>query len=194
MPSTASDTLRLIEQRAERAIAQELQLMTQQILDMRHALVLDDRAHADALLMKLDRLIDDQVIRPCAAPELPPLNPQLVLDDLLPLSPSNYAVRFFHREYGDLEDVAIVESFPQAVQLAVDRLSVHPMDQTAADWAKGRGTLSVRSQHGTVLLHIEAIEQPVPTVQPNVARVCQALENGEAAHASHLFKALRQVA
>lgn len=192
--STASDNLRRIEQRAERAIPQELRLMSQEVLEMRHALVLDDRAHADALLMKLDRLIDDQVIRPCAAPETPQMLPQLDLDDLLPLSPSNYVVRFFHREYGDLEDVATVESFPQAVQLAVDRLAVHPMDQTDAGWANGRGTLSVRSQHGTVLLHIEAIEQPLPTVQPHVARACQALESGDAAHAGHLFTALRQVA
>lgn len=192
--STASDILRLIEQRAERAIPQELRLMSQQVLEMRNALLLEDRARADALLMKLDRLIDDQLLLPGAARETPQPQPQFDHDDLLPLSPSHYAVRFFHREYGDLEDMAIVESFPQAVQLAVDRLAVHPMDQTDAGWAKGRGTLSVRSQDGTVLLHIEAIEQSLPTVQPLVARACEALQNGEAAPAGHLFTALRQAA
>lgn len=51
-----TDILCAIEHRAERAIVQELRLMTQEILAMRTHLTLDHRAHADALLLKLDHL------------------------------------------------------------------------------------------------------------------------------------------
>ena len=147
--STATDILRSIEQRAERAIAQELHQMIQQVLGLRTALVLDDRAHADALLLKLDRLIDDQVVRPIDAgtmPPMPPMPPLPGLDELLPPSPCDYEVRFFDRDYGDLEEVAIVESFPLAVQVAADRHKADPADLSEAGWADGRGRLTVRSR------------------------------------------------
>ena len=66
--ATAADTLRAIEARAERAIVQELRLMMQEILGLRTQLVLEDRAHADALLLKLDRLESDQVAAPRSDP------------------------------------------------------------------------------------------------------------------------------
>jgi len=181
----------------ERAIVQELHLMMEQILKMRTSLVLEDRSYADALLLKLDRLRDDQIVRPVGAaeaPPMPPLPPLPPLDDLLPLSPSDYEVRFYDREYGDLDDVAVVESFPLAVQLAVDRHKADPNDLTEAGWTEGRGTLTVRSRHGTVLVRIEAIETPMPTVQLHVARACMALENGDRGPAQQLFTALRQAA
>ena len=59
--ATAADTLRAIEARAERAIVQELRLMMQEILGLRTQLVLEDRAHADSLLLKLDHLEREQV-------------------------------------------------------------------------------------------------------------------------------------
>lgn len=192
--STATDILRSIEQRAERAIAQELHQMIQQVLGLRTALVLDDRAHADALLLKLDRLIDDQVVRPIDAGTMPPMPPLPGLDELLPPSPCDYEVRFFDRDYGDLEEVTVVESFLLAVQVAADRHQADPNDLTEAGWADGRGRLTVRSHLGTVLLRIEAIEKPMPVVQAHVARACQALENGEPTPAQQLFTALRQVA
>ncbi len=192
--STTTDILRSIEQRAERAIAQELHLMIQQVLGMRTALRLDDRAHADALLFKLDRLIDDQVVRPLDAGALPPMPPLLKFDELLPSGPSDYEVRFFNRDYGDLEEVTVVDSFPLAVQVAADRHKADPHDLAEAGWNNGRGTLTVRSHHGTVLLRIEAVVKPMPVVQAHVARACQALENGEPAPAQQLFTAMRQVA
>ena len=195
--STVSDILRSIEHRAERAIVLELHLMFDQVLKMRTSLVLEDRAHADALLLKLDRLRDDQVVRPIDAsdaPPMPPFPPLPSLEELLPPSPSDYEVRFFHREYGDLEDVVVVESFPLAVQLAVDRHQADPHDLTEADWTDGRGTLTVRSRHDTVLVRVEAIETPMPTVQLHVARACMALENGDHGPAQQLFTALRQAA
>lgn len=187
--STTTDILRSIEQHAERAIAQELHLMIQQVLGMRTALFLDDRAHADALLLKLDRLIDDQVVRPIDTNALTP-RPPLKLDELLLLpSPSDYEVRFFNRDYGDLEEVIVVDSFPLAVQVAADRHKADPHDLSEASWADDRGTLTVRSHHGTVLLRIEAIERPIPVVQPHIAWACQALENGETAPTQQLFGA-----
>lgn len=190
--STVSDILRSIEQHAERAIVQELRLMIQQALNLCTTLVLDDRSHAEALLLKLERLVDDQVVQPIEPGQALPPMPSL--DDLLPLSPSAYAVRFFDRDYGDLEDVAVVESFPLAVQLATDRHKADPSDLTEADWTNDCGTLTVRSRHGTVLLRIEAIETPTPTVQLPVARACMALENGERTPTQQLFTALRHAA
>ncbi len=195
--STVSDILRATEHHAERAIVQELHLMMKQVLKMRASLALDDRDYADALLLKLDRLRDDQVVRPIGASEalpMPPLPPLPTLDELLPRSPSDYEVRFFAREYGDLEDVAVVESFPLAVQLAVDRHQAEPDDLTEADWTQGRGTLTVRSHQGTVLVRVEAIETPIPPVQLHVARACMALENGDHGPAQQLFTGLRQAA
>lgn len=195
--STVSDILRSIEHRAERAIVQELHLMIEQILKMRTSLVLEDRNHADALLLKLDRLRDNQVVRPInasEAPPMPPFPPLPSLDDMLPPPPSDYEVRFFHRQYGDLEDVAVVESFPLAVQLAVERHQADPNDLTEVDWAEGRGTLTVRSRQDVVLIRIEAIETPMPTVQLHVARACMALETGDRRPAQQLFTALRQAA
>ena len=51
-----SEILHGIERRAERAVVHELRLMTQEILSMRTHLSIDHRAHADALLLKLDHL------------------------------------------------------------------------------------------------------------------------------------------
>lgn len=195
--STVSDILRSIEHRAERAIAQELHLMMEQVLKMRTSLVLEDRNHADALLLKLDRLHGDQVVRlidAANAPPLPPFPPLPSLDDILPSAPSDYEVRLFDRDYGDLEDVAVVESFTLAVQLAVDRHKADPNDLTEANWTDGRGTLTVRSHHGTVLVRVEAIETPMPTVDLHVARACMALEHGDHGPARQLFTALRQAA
>ena len=193
--STVSDILRSIEHRAERAIVQELHLMIEQVLKMRTSLVLEDRNHADALLLKLDRLRDDQVVRPIGAAEAPPIPPfpQLpTFDDFLPPSPSDYEVRFYDREYGDLVDVAVVESFPLAMQMAVDRHKADPTNRTEAGWTDGRGTLTVRSRHDTVLVRIEAIETPMPTVELHVARACMALEHGDHGPAQQIFTALRQ--
>ena len=59
--ATAADILRAIEERAERAIVQELRLMVQEILGMRTQLMIKDRAYADSLLMKLDHQMRTQV-------------------------------------------------------------------------------------------------------------------------------------
>ena len=60
--TTAADTLRTIELNAERAIVQELRIMIRDVLDLRPSLGLEDRNHADVLLLKLDRLTRDQLV------------------------------------------------------------------------------------------------------------------------------------
>ena len=58
----ATEILNAIEARAERAIAQELPLLTNKILRLRRALSADTQEHADALLLKLHRLQSELVL------------------------------------------------------------------------------------------------------------------------------------
>ena len=59
---TATEILNAIEARAKRAIVQELRLMQKEVLQLRPSLSPQDQDHADALLLKLDRLLSDQVV------------------------------------------------------------------------------------------------------------------------------------
>ena len=60
--TTAADTRRTIEMNAERTIVQELRIMIRDVLGLRPSLGLEDRNHADVLLLKLDRLARDQLV------------------------------------------------------------------------------------------------------------------------------------
>ena len=114
--ATAADTLR--------AIVQELRLMTQEILGMRTHLALEDRAHADSLLMKLDHQECAQTVAPADPSSVPTyLMPTLTLGMSEPSMPTAYRVSFYDREYGDLEDVVTLGSFEAGVQLVRNRLS-----------------------------------------------------------------------
>ena len=59
---TITAILNAIEAHAERAIVPELRLMKKEVLQLRPSLSAEDRDHADALLLKLDRLLSDQVV------------------------------------------------------------------------------------------------------------------------------------
>jgi hypothetical protein len=59
---TISAILNAIEDHANRAIVQELRLIKKEVEKLRPSLYLDDQEHAEALLLKLDRLISDQVV------------------------------------------------------------------------------------------------------------------------------------
>lgn len=54
--------LNAIEAHAERAIVPELRLIKKEVEKLRPSLYPDDQEHADALLLKLDRLLSDQVV------------------------------------------------------------------------------------------------------------------------------------
>jgi hypothetical protein len=62
MARDSEHMLHAIERRAECAIVQELRIMLDEVLALRPTLHMDDRAYADGLLMKLDRLIQDQML------------------------------------------------------------------------------------------------------------------------------------
>ncbi len=61
---TPHQVLHAIEVDAERAIAQELAAMMQDVQSLRSALEADDREYADCLLLKLDQLIRNQQLVP----------------------------------------------------------------------------------------------------------------------------------
>jgi hypothetical protein len=61
---TPHSFLQSIETRAEGAIAQELAVMTHEVLLLRPTLAIEDREYADCLLLKLDQLIRNQQLTP----------------------------------------------------------------------------------------------------------------------------------
>lgn len=186
--TSIADTLRAIEARAERAIVQELRLMTQEILAMRTVLVLEDRSQADALLLKLDRLAQDQMVAPMSATETPAfLMPDLRLDELQALVPAVYKVFFHDRECGDLEDVVTLDAFDTSVQWVLDRLDSHREHIVEAVWTHGKGTLKVLTPGGTVLARMDAADDADVAVHPVVANACHALQSGDASRIGQLF-------
>ncbi len=81
--ATAADVLRAIEVRADRALVTELRLMVQEVLALRLHAGLEDRAHADALLLKLDHLEQAQLSTASSADSAPAfLMPTLSLPTL----------------------------------------------------------------------------------------------------------------
>ena len=193
--ATAADTLRAIEAGAERAIIQELRLMAQEILGMRTHLSLEDRAHADSLLMKLDHQERAQTIAPAEPSSMPIyLMPTLTLGMSEPSMPTAYRVSFYDREYGDLEDVVTLGSFEAGVQLVRDRLSADGHYLITATWANHQGEMTVSTPRLMVLARIEVADDRVPRVQPPVLKACSALQAGDTSSIAHLFDHLPEAA
>jgi hypothetical protein len=65
--ATVAETLHAIELRADRAIVQELRLLIKEVQALQPSLLGDDRAHAHALLLKLDHLRQSQVVDSCVS-------------------------------------------------------------------------------------------------------------------------------
>lgn len=192
---TAADTLRAIEARAERAIVQELRLMTHEILGMRTQLVLEDRAHADSLLMKLDHQECAQTVAPADSSSVPTyLMPTLTLGMSEPSMPTAYRVSFYDREYGDLEDVVTLGSFEAGVQLVRDRLSADGHYLITATWANHQGEMTVSTPRQMVLARIGVADDRAPLVQPPVLKACNALQAGDTSSIAHLFEHLPETA
>ena len=59
---TITAILNAIEAHAESAIVPERRLIKKEVEKLRPSLYPDDQEHADALLLKLDRLLSDQVV------------------------------------------------------------------------------------------------------------------------------------
>jgi hypothetical protein len=101
--NSAAETLRALEARSERTIVQELRLMVKEVSAMRSFLTPEDRAHADALLLKLGRLEDEQSVAGVAADEAPLQQPDLPSAPSLAVPPSALRVIVCHPEYDDVE-------------------------------------------------------------------------------------------
>lgn len=59
---TVTEILNAIEAHAECAIVQELLRMKKEVLQLRSSLCPDDQEHANALLLKLERLVSEQIV------------------------------------------------------------------------------------------------------------------------------------
>ena len=193
--TTAANTLRAIEARAERAIVQELRLMTQEILGLRTQLVLQERAHADALLLKLDHLERRQSASPADGSGAPDyLMPTLCLTLFETPMPKAYRVYFYAHEYGDLEDVVTVDTFDAGVQLVRDRFTRDGDYMITASWIKHQGEMTVATPRGMVMARVEADVRDAPTPEPVVLEACDALRAGDASRIEHLFERVLEAA
>nr|WP_312379207.1 hypothetical protein [Delftia acidovorans] len=194
--TSITETLCAIERRAERAIVQELRLMAKEILAMRTQLTLQDRAHADALLLKLSHLESCQQVAP-AAPSASPLIrapeglgcPLLALETLEPLQPSTYLIHLYHPDVGDLECVELTESLATAIQLAHQRWREQPRDVSQVTRDNGTGRLSLLTSDGLVLVSILPCEPRTPEVEACIADACSSLALGDVAALRRLFVA-----
>ncbi|PND33818.1 hypothetical protein C1I89_06010 [Achromobacter pulmonis] len=191
--TSATETLRAIERRADRAIVQELRLMTQEILTMRSHLSVEDRAHADGLLLKLDHLARCQQVDtlppPAPAPADPvscPALPTLAFDTLLALEPSAYLVHYYSHDVGDLEHVELTENLYAAVQRVRDGLAAKPRPVLSVERLPS-GEITFMTGDDMVLASIVPTEPHVPDVAPEVADACVAAQRGEVSALHRLF-------
>ena len=193
--ATAADTLRAIEARAEHAILQELRVMMNEILGLRARLVLEERAHADILQLKLDPLEREDVSVSAteskrAAFTIPTLD-MTVLESPMPKA---YRVLLYERDYGDLADVVTADTFERGVQVVRDRLAPGGDYAITAHWFGHEGEMTVATPHGTVLARVQPDHSSAPTTQPDVRDACHALQAGDASRIECLFGSILEFA
>lgn len=189
-----TDILCAIERRADRAIAQELRLMAQEILAMRTHLSLDHRAHADALLLKLDHLERYQQVeaaRPLGSCVMPAAEETVAryprIEMVGPEPPSHFLVHFYDHETGNLDRVELTETLPAAAQLVRQHLARHTLLLWQVTQCITRGTLAFLSGDDRVLASIVPCEPSSPDVEPLVAQACATLVVGNPAPLRQLF-------
>lgn len=193
--TTAADVLRAIEARADRALVAELRLMVQEVLALRRHAGLEDREHADALLLKLDHLERAQ-LSTVAAPDAAPafLMPTLSLQTIEPPEPDAYRVELYAAGYGDLQDVQTVASFADGVQLVRQHLARDGDYLVAASWVRRHGELTITTPRGMVLARVQAAAGCVVVASPAVLQACDALRAGDPSAVSQLFCRMLAVA
>lgn len=101
--NSAAETLRALEARSERAIVQELRLMVKEVRAMRSSLIPEDRAHADALLLKLNRLEAQQSVGGVTADDASLQQPGLHRASSFAVPPSAFRLTVFQDAYDDVE-------------------------------------------------------------------------------------------
>lgn len=186
--ATAADVLRAIEVRADRAFVTELRLMVQEVLALRLHAGLEDRAHADALLLKLDHLERaQQSTASCADPAPAFLMPTLSFPALETSEPDAYRAEFYAAENGDLEDVQTVTRFADGVQLVQQRLTPDGDFVVTASWVRHHGELTITTPRGMVLARVQAAAGCVVSAAPAVLQACEALRAGDSLAMWQLF-------
>lgn len=163
------ETLLSIEKRAERAIVQELRLMVQEILVLRPSLGLEDRSHADALLLKLDRLEASQQVdsaQDIAAPIL--LMPDLQLPAAEP-NRKGYAVTLYGIDRDAADCTEIATSIEAALRLLAQRLPEQVDYRIEAKWVSGRIDMAMFTEAGVLVAHVQPHQHEV-TITPHMDR------------------------
>lgn len=202
--ATAADVLRAIEVRADRALVTELRLMVQEVLAMRPHATLEERAHADALLLKLGHLERAQQST-LAADETAPafLMPALNLPAPAPAAqatqagqaePDAYRVELYAADYGDLQDVLTASSFADGVTLVRQHLSRDGDYVVTASWVRHHGELTATTPRGLVLARVQAASGCLVAATPAMLRACDALRAGNTTPLAQLFGRMLAVA
>jgi hypothetical protein len=174
---TATETLRYIEERAEKAILHELHVLMQSVLDIRSQLLLNDRAHADRLLLKLDGLHMKHT-----STSTPVENPSR---GRIPAKlETAHQVMLFDLQHGGVIKTFQAEGFMQALQLFQEQVCSTVDCNIQASWCNGhpvRGELIARTMEGTLVAHIR------PADSTNAAHQADGVDVGPIynAQASH---------
>ncbi|MFT3815628.1 MAG: hypothetical protein QM740_20065 [Acidovorax sp.] len=194
-----TDTLCAIERRAERALVQELRLMTQEILAMRTQLSLAHRAQADGLLLKLDHLQRCQQIDAAAAAAHTPGTASATQacavaaqNSPTPSRPSHYLVHFYSHDVGEIERVVLTETLPAAAQLVRQHLSEQPRPVWLVTQDSPDGELRFLSGDDMVLAGILPCTPSAPEVHALVEEACAALAAGNLSVLRRLFVSGRE--
>ena len=170
---TATETLRYIEERAEKAIVHELHVLMQSVLDMRSQLLLNDRAHADRLLLKLDGLHMKHT-----STSTPVENPSRV--HIPAKLETAHQVMLFDLRHDGVIKTFQAEGFMQALQLFQEQVCSTVDCNIQASWCNGhpvRGELIARTMEGTLVAHIR------PADSTNAAHQSDGVDVGSAYNA-----------
>ena len=159
--------------------------MTQEFLAMRTQLTLADRAHADALLLKLTHLERCQqvdTVAPCPiAPSAASTGqgfPMLPIDSLEPLQPDRYLVHLYGHELGDLERAVLVETLVSAAQLVRQHQAERPQLVWEVTHNTTTGELAFQGDDDMLVASISPCEPLTPEVEPLVADACKEFGKG----------------
>lgn len=174
---TATETLRYIEERAEKAIVHELHVLMQSVLDMRSQLLLNDRAHADRLLLKLDGLhmkhtsTSTREENPSAGHRPSELE-------------TAHQVMLFDLQHGGVIKTFQAEGFMQALQLFQEQVHSTVDCNIQASWCNGhpvRGELIAHTMEGTLVARIRPADSASTAHQADGVDVGSAY-NAQASH------------
>jgi hypothetical protein len=189
-----TDFLCAIERRAERAVIHELRLMTNEILAMRTHLTLQHRAHADALLMRLDHLERCQQVEPLAPAAVSAVAnatgaaiTSLRFEPIGPQPPSHFLVYFYSHEAGDLERVDLTETLAGAAQLVHRHVTEGARPLSLMTHCTTSGELAFLTGAEMVLARIVPCDPSSPEVEPMLAEACTALVDGDCEPLCRLF-------